>query len=160
MQVKGVKLGIPIAGLLLTLWPPLAGIEIKNASVRFYDEREFTRLPEFFHGDEVSTSRLIIRTYPEERVGLYILLWLDENIETLPAGSKAELLIFTSESREMETYTFALGGTPQDTRRIWLGLTGEDWSGENEYPLAWKVTISDPNGQTLAEFKSFLWEMR
>lgn len=152
-----IRIGL-IAGWL-ALCPSLWAVEVTDATARYIERAEFTRIGEFFHGREVSTSRLIVRSLPEARDGQYFLLWLDEPIEALPTGSRAQLEILSSRSQEMRTFDFDLSGSPQDTKRLYLGLTGSDWTGESEYALAWRVTLFGPDGEALAVYKSFLWEM-
>ena len=41
---------------------------------------------------------------------------------------------------------------------LFLGLTGADWPDPEARPVAWKLTLENPDGEVILERKSFLWE--
>ncbi|MEK9985489.1 MAG: hypothetical protein VW879_12195 [Opitutae bacterium] len=43
-------------------------------------------------------------------------------------------------------------------RELLVGLTGKDWSGPEERPVAWHLQLLDGEGEVFASEKSFLWE--
>lgn len=140
-----------------------SAIEIEYASFYWKKEDDFKRISEFFTGEENRGSHVIVRSNPEERAGLYLIVNL-EPFTTIPAGSIAELRYFHPEKPEEQISRWELpefNALPH--RELRLGLTGKDWAASisRKRPSAWKLTIFAPDGKTqLVRRESYLWSER
>ena len=149
-------LGYLFAGVYLAV-SPLTAIQIVDAYTRYIEETQQQRIGEFFTGREPVRGFIILRSQKDSRAGQYFIITLDNKARDLPPGTKIELSVITTNSPEPRSYNLVLGETDSKSRQIYAGLTGSDWSDKNEQPLAWKISIVDTSGQTIAESESFLW---
>lgn len=138
-------------------------IGVEYASFYWKKETDFKRISEFFTDEENTGSHVIVRTNPETRDGLYLIVNL-EPLTTVPAESVAELRYFHPKNPEEQIRRWKLpefNALPH--RELRLGLTGKDWDASisKKRPSAWKLTIFAPDGKTqLVRRESYLWEER
>lgn len=137
-------------------------LALSNPGWTYQEAKFFKRISEFFTGEENSGYRLIRRTDPQQRAGLYFQARLSRPAAQLPDGSTAVLAIVLPDSQSTVVYHFSLphSGEDADKTQLWLGLTGENTPKDEAAPLAWQLRIEAPSGQTLAETHSFLWSTR
>ncbi|MBN2068343.1 MAG: hypothetical protein JW739_01780 [Opitutales bacterium] len=144
------------------IWMLLSGTclatEITQAYLRSFEVEDFQRLTEFFTGEEVAGDRLILRTDPEERAGMYVVATLDSSVSSLPSGSTAELQVLFENTREITTLAFPFPASRPQSKHLLVGITGSTWEDEAKV-IAWRLQLKDAAGTVLAEHKSFLWEM-
>ncbi len=103
------------------------------------------------------SGREVRRTHPQDRAGFYFLTRVKHpNVSLM--GAKFVLRVVTPTSPDPVQYTFpAAVGAGEHLFEI--GLTGPDWSGRKEHPVAWRLELVDGGGHTLAEAQSVLWAM-
>jgi len=149
-----------LAAAALT-FPALAhALQIEKAHARYLETAEFQRIAEFFTGREHPGNRAILRSTPDQRDGAYFILSLDTPTDQFPAGSIVVLDVISSATKDPVEFRFDPASASRASRQLYLGLTGEDWpGGADTLPMAWRVRVLGPNEATLAEWKSFLWEM-
>lgn len=145
--------------LLFALLLPLSAsaLTIDSAYTRYMVTGNFQRLAEFFFGEERAGNRVIVRSDPSIRDGLYFVIDLDGP----SAGSPPLKLVVQTipqTERRAQVFEFALP-TQALGRTVYAGLTGAAWPSPEVEPLAWRVSVVDSTGQELAEAHSFLWEM-
>ena len=132
-------------------------VTVDTAYTRYYESDEIRPISQYFGGALTGQGfRTVIPSQPAEPRGQYFIARLEDTDSTPPL--QARITIILSNSKELSTYTWDLGGK---TLRKWLylGLTGTDWPFDDIQPMAWHVEFLDANGSVLADWKSFLWEM-
>lgn len=135
-------------------------VGIEYASFYWKKEDDFKRISEFFTDEENKGSHVVVRSNPETRDGLYLIVNL-EPLATIPSGSIAELRYFHPKKPEEQICRWELpefNALPH--RELRLGLTGKDWEASisKKRPSAWKLTIFTPDGKTqLVRRESYLW---
>lgn len=134
---------------------------IEYAFFTWKKEDDFKRISEYFTDEESTGSNRVVRSDPETRDGLYLVVAL-RLFGEIPEGSVATLRYFRPDKPGEQTQTFTLPafmGTP--ARELRLGLTGEAWpkSLERERPTAWKLTVVSPSGELMLCRRSFLWRL-
>lgn len=118
---------------------------------------DFARISEFLTGKEASGNRILLRSTPGEREGLYFSIRVKGGVQTLPEGAKALLEVLHPDSPDARTHTFDVPSTVKNYRELMLGLTGESWTSDEDKPLAWRVQILDADGKVVGSNKSYLW---
>lgn len=153
--------GMRLVFLLCLCCAPLlaSAVEIEQGYTRYMREGQFQHLREFFSGEEYTGRRLIERSDPANRAGQYFVLILDARLRELPSDTVAVLDFLSANDLDPRTQRFPLQTSKKPgSRQIYLGLTGDDWNGEETQLIAWRVRLLQGE-QQLAEWKSFLWEM-
>lgn len=123
----------------------------------------FKRISEYFSGVENTGYRLILRTDPQQREGLYFQSLLSRPVRELPEGAVFRVRYVRPETGQpVISHSFPL---PQDLRssgktQLWLGFTGADAPADEAAPVAWQISVEDAEGNPLAETHSFLWSPR
>ena len=64
---------------------------IEKVRIRSIEGHRFVRLSEYFTGKENTGNRMIVRSQPEERTGLYFILRLDRPVCDIQAASKVRM---------------------------------------------------------------------
>ncbi len=150
-----------IAGWILALMTLVAaeGSPFKTVFTRYMEQEDFQYLSEFFTGQEVADNRVLVRTTPDERTGLYVVVEMDRRLRDLPEDSRLELEMIRSDSNEVHRYQFPLPAEPRRAKVIYTGLTGETWPSDSLQPMAWRLRLVSASGEVLAEHRSFLWDL-
>ena len=130
-----------------------AELEIISTGHRTADS--FKRLSEYFTGDENPGRYSIFRTDPEQRDGFYISLVADDKSQ-LSEVSTVRLHYIRAGTQEATTVDIPVDQAI-DKRRVLVGLTGSEWTDENNLPVAWKVELLDDAGAIVDASQSFLW---
>lgn len=134
-----------------------SSVHIQEIKPGYIEEKSFKRIGEYFTGREVTGNRMILRSIPEQRSGYYFTLILDKNIRKLPPDTLIIGEFFIPGSLDLQTHEWKLPAKRPCTKEILTGLTGKDWPGGSDAPSAWRFTIQGPEGDLLAEKRSFLW---
>lgn len=137
----------------------LAGVSVKSAYSREMGAEDFERISEFFTGQENTSGRLILRSQPDSRDGIYFILLLDTPAASLPAGSVFKGEVIRSDRSLPLAFEWKVPAQAKSGKEVLLGLTGADWNSEAINATAWRITLVDANGNSLAEFKSYLWQL-
>ncbi len=126
----------------------------------YKDANTFKRIAEFFGGGERTARKVILRTDPEQRTGLYFVCRLDDgDVSAFPAGSTFVLDLVTPDSPREKVYDYPLPEPAPDYEEIWLGVTGKDIPQFKEEPVAWRIQVKGPDGNVLATRHSYLWSV-
>ncbi len=131
-------------------------------SVRVYNKstEDFTRISEYFTGEENAHGyRLVLRTNPDQRAGVYFAASFSDDLSSLPDGSIAILDILFEDQDDIRSYSFPLPEDRSGKRVLYLGLTGQNEPKNPKQIMAWKMRIIDASKQTMIEKESYLWRM-
>lgn len=145
---------------LLGILPMKASAEMEIDYVSWYYKPEyvFKRIAEYFGAPEQTGSKILLRSQPGDRAGLYFVTHLSEGAGVLPSGSAFVLAVIFPDSPRARTYRFPLPEPIPDYAVAWLGLTGADLPADEAPPVAWHLQIEGADGTVLADKKSYLWE--
>lgn len=122
---------------------------------QWLEAEPFKRISEYFTGRENTGGRIVVRTHPDDRTGLYFLVRV-KNPGPLIVGTRFVLEIVAPGNPFPRTYRFP-ANMPAGGKVCMLGLTGPDWPAKKVQPIAWRLDLVAADGRTLAEAKSFLW---
>ena len=136
---------------------PSPAVEIKSVQPRYIEEKEFQRIREYLTGEEFQGRRLILRTQPDKRSGLYFVLTLNRRATALPKDSQIRVDLVTTEDRKRKSFTLKIPHKRTGTREIFFGLTGSDWPARTIPTLAWRVSLIDSAKKIIHAKESFLW---
>ena len=143
------------------LAPALVGeFKLRHLNLRYLEAGAFKRISEYFTGRENPGSRLLCRSRPASRAGLYLILSLSERSRNLPEGATFLLEVIRPDSPEPKTFRIPVPAERPRGKEAYVGLTGEDWPDPEARPVAWRLRLLDSAGATLFDRKSFLWEKR
>ena len=134
----------------------LFGNELTRVSLRYFNDIELTRIPEYFSGKEYTGKMVYCRTN-QEREGLYFSFSLNQYFRKLLTGKNIILSVIRNGRTEIERFTFSLPVIEEGKREIFLGLTGKDWSSNIVKPIAWQIELKNSNEDLFLLKKSFLW---
>ena len=132
--------------------------EIRFASIRYLDKQAFLRVSEYFDGKENPGNRLICRSKPVARAGLYLVLSLKESTRKLPPNIVARWQVISPNAPDPVEHRIAVPNERPRGKDVFVGLTGADWPDPKARPVAWKFTLETSKGKVLLTRKSFLWE--
>ena len=157
-----------IAALLLVLLTTVdvEAVAIERVALLEKSADAFTDIREYFdpEGGERTGRRWIARTDPDKRAGLYFVVRISESNEeraSAPALGSVVIHVIDAEAPDdRATYTFpAESWSREQSRSLWLGLTGEQRPKRRASISAWKVEIRAQSGDVLAEAESFAWSL-
>jgi hypothetical protein len=120
-------------------------------------EKEFQRISEFFTGKENLGKRIVLRSIPDQRDGLYFSLSIPKGIQSLPADNKAIIEILQPNTPDAQVYEYSIPSFSSKCNELMLGITGAHWPNEEDHPLAWRVRLLDSEGKVIASDQSYLW---
>jgi len=132
---------------------------IKKVRIRSIEGHRFVRLSEYFTGKENTGNRMIVRSQPEERTGMYFILRLDRPVCDIQDASTVRMSMLLPLLAEPIVYEMPFASEKKRTRTVMVGITGSDWKMGGIVPVGWHVGIEDDDGNILAEHSSFLWRM-
>lgn len=137
-----------------------SSVSIDYVAWYYKPAQAFKRIAEYFGSHELTGRKIILRTDPEKRAGLYYVIHLDARADKLPQGSSFELAAIFPDSPKAKLFQFPLPDPIPGYRVVWIGLTGQDTPADEEAPVAWQILIKDKQGQVIATKQSFLWSDR
>lgn len=120
---------------------------------RYAPERDFARISEYFTGKENPGDRLYLRSQPMARGGYYWIIPVPTEWRGRPARVSLEVQIPGSPETREETFRIE----NLDKATLWTGMTGSDWPSPETRPVAWRLVVSNPEGETVLDKQSFLW---
>lgn len=130
-------------------------VEFVRVWPQWHNADWFDRIGEYFGRPENDRPEIVTRTHSAERAGFYFLVRVKSGMPL--AAARFVLEVIRPDSPDPRTFTFPVsfsskGGVAE------LGLTGADWpSGRAAHPVAWKLSLVDAAGRTVASEQSFLW---
>ena len=153
--------------------------EVKYGLWTYAPTEYFQRILEYFGWPELTANKVIVRSDPAQRAGLYFILEMNKSLSSYPPNSAIILHYFLPKKPWPLKKRFAIPKSIDAESELWIGLTGSDsplqyidhtipivdmTSGQKHYPvkyspLAWKVEIIDSQGTILTEYQSFLWSI-
>ena len=132
--------------------------EARFASIRYLEKQAFLRISESFDGKENTGNRLICRSRPDARAGLYLIVSLKDSTRKLPRNLIARWQVISPKAPDPVEYRIAVPNERPRGKDLFVGLTGTDWPDPKARPVAWKFTLETSDGKIVLERKSFLWE--
>lgn len=144
--------------------PPTANgsvVPISYAVFEWKEVNDFKRVSEYFTDKENTGGNCVLRTNPDEREGLYLVVGLNAG-EKIPAGSRAVLRYFRPDKVGEQIVTFELPEFESTVAsEILLGLTGKAWAQTHKKrrPSAWQLSVTAPDGTLLVYRQSYLWKL-
>lgn len=158
--------GLSISVLLLVLFGQAGGLsgtmagdtsltEIKTAYSRYLTQEEIRPILSTLSGKEANQQRFrtLVRSSEEAYQGRYFILQAERNLS--PASARLEWI--ATDSKEVRERSFSIPSNPNGW--LYFGITGDDWPGPEVAVLAWRIELRDAQGNPVALWKSFLWEM-
>ena len=135
-------------------------VRLAYVTHKYRPASDFKRPLEYFTGRPENGDDVVLPSHPESRDGHWFTFSIGA-LETLPAGAKAVLEAVRSDTPAPVKLTFELPHKPSSalTREYHLGLTGADAPAKNARITAWRLTLVDASGHTLASDHRFLWEL-
>ena len=124
---------------------------------RYITSDETISAYEVFTGKEATYGKLIMRTQPNNRAGMYFFVMFGYKPDDIALGCTFELSVNTTAEAKTRTYKFTVPETHSVTREVVLGITGSDWKSPKTRVNAWKLVLKSPTGKVLAEKQSWLW---
>ena len=133
-------------------------IEIENAKLRIIEAGTFTRVSEYFTGHENQGRRVIVRSDPENRGGLYFIIRFSESTKDFPQGLRLAVDYYSMKQGKLDHQEFELPYPMKRTNKIFAGITAEETK-DTTLPIAWRIQLLRQDGSVYSELKSYLWEM-
>jgi hypothetical protein len=132
------------------------GVDFIRIWPNYRDTDSFKRISEYFTNREDPGKVVMLRTQPVDRDGYYWVIRVD-NKETILDDAKFVLDVITPDSPHPKTFIFPTR-LPKGQTVYDVGLTGTDWHGKREHPVAYRMRLEAGDGTSLVDYKSFLWE--
>lgn len=146
-----------ILALLLLPLVQAAGLSVKTAYTRFYEEAEIRPMGQYFGAKLIQQRfRSVVASQPETPAGQYFIVRLADLKSGAPASVR--MTLYATDSKEPVARSWDLRQM-ELKRWLYLGLTGADWPDKEIQPLAWRIEFLDQADVLMAEWKSFLWEL-
>ena len=137
-------------------------LQINSIIPKYMEHEEFLSIKEYLTGKETTKNRLIIRSTEGQRTGLYLILTLNEKTSKLPVDTSIICEVYMPGKLNPDVFEFPLPKVNKlpNNKSILLGITGDDWPySKDAIPTAWKITLMDSKGNTLAEKSSQVWSL-
>ncbi len=133
-------------------------VSLRQVYYRYIPAESFERISEFFDGVENTGRRKILRSDNESRAGFYYILRIRPDWNVLAQGSILRVRYIPVGQVQPLTYDFELKDQLREWRgEVFFGLTGKQWQGKSEQPIAWKLELLDNTGKVLVSKQSMLW---
>jgi hypothetical protein len=133
-----------------------ADLTFKRVWPEWHDSDSFQSLYEDHTGQELTGKWIVLRSQPAQRSGLYFLTRVI-NPGGEVRGATFVVRVITLDGIDTKVYNFP-AVVPGGSRLFEIGLTGTDWRGAREAPVAWEVELDAADGRVLAKKTSYLWE--
>ncbi len=138
---------------------PAHTAKISDVNYRMMTDDETRSIYEVFTGKEFGHGRLILRSDPSNRDGLYFFIMFDTYCSDIQKGTTIKFYLQTSQSHEVKKYTYSI---PENTillRELVLGITGKNLADVSDKVLAWKIEVISPEEKVIAQQQSWLWSV-
>ena len=146
-----------LIALLLASATVARAAEIVDLYPKYIEGKSFERISEYFSGVENTSNRVIARSRPQERSGLYFIITLDERADRRFLGATAQVQLIVPNEVEIRFYSIDLPAKFPKSRELLVGITGADWPDGETVPLAWRIILFDAQNKILAQKESYLW---
>ena len=104
---------------------------------RYMTDAETRTIWEIFTGDEFNYGKLVIRSVPGKRAGMYFFVMFDWDSDDILMGCKFELSVSSNDNPSERTYVYVVPETSSVLREVALGITGGDWPNPSAKVNAW-----------------------
>ena len=133
-------------------WP----LEITRVDIKLLGGNTFKRISEYFTDNENSQGKVIVRTNPARRDGLYMVIRLNHDTEHMPEGTTIRVEYVLVDNPEVQTHTLVLPRVR--AFEVYFGFTDAAWSDKKPSDIiCWRIVIEDPQRKVMAERSSVLW---
>lgn len=121
---------------------PAGAVGIRYVTHGVHPASDFTRISEYFTGDENHGGDVVLYSDSSDRSGLYFMVAIDR-LGKLPDGAIAVLEYVTAEKAEPQKCLYVIPRLDDVGlfREFRLGITGQDWPAHNPKVVAWKITL-------------------
>ena len=133
---------------------------IDSVAMQFRSDESFKGIVEAFKRTESKGGKIILRTDPQQRAGLYFTVHFDHSVNLLPQDAKFKLYFITNlkPSVEVVTWEFHKGkSAPFLQNEVYLGITDNGNYNANTRLIAWKVELCRSDETIIAQKQSFAW---
>lgn len=140
---------------LLASFATAQEVEFVRIWPEWRDADSFKRISEYLGGKENTGRQTVLRSQTDNRDGFYFLVRV-RNRESWFENARFVLEIITPDSAKPKVYEFP-ASISRGSRVFNLGLTGSDWTNEEEHPVAWKLRLMSSDDREIVSQQSFLW---
>ena len=127
---------------------------------RYITEQETRTIYEVFTGDEMPYGHLILRSQPKKRAGMYFFIMFGYKPDDIGLACRFVLEVDSNRHPHTRQFVFDVPETHSVFREVKLGITGNDWFGEDEKVNAWRLTLLSPTGKVITQSQSWLWSVK
>ena len=139
----------------------LQAVELRSGFPRHLTDGDNARLAKFFGHEPKKILRATLYSDPTSQEGLFFVGELDCAVRDLPEGTSARLETLFEGDKTARAVDFDLARVKSSpAKSLFLGLTSPEFFDPKKDPhiLAWKISLIGPDGNTLAQSASPLWE--
>ena len=104
---------------------------------RYISDPQTRSIYEIITGEETTYGKLVIRTQPDKRAGMYFFVMFGYDPDDIALACTFELSVDSTGDSKTKTYKFTVPETHSVTREIALGVTGSDWPGPDAKVNSW-----------------------
>lgn len=134
-----------------------ARVNLEVRKKAFFPKDAFLRIPEFFSGAEYEGIKVYCRSSDASRAGFYLVVKVSGSVAKIPTQMLWSLDWVMPHVPRPRTKQIPIENPNIFGKEVFIGLTGEDWSGQSVQPLAWCLKLLDGEGREIAQNQSFLW---
>lgn len=138
--------------------------KIDDIYLRYQSGWNFRRLAHYFGAHQPKFRYALYRTDDSCPNGPYFILLLNHSLGDFPEGTSVRLEYYLARQPELQVVEFPLAdlsGECVHSKEIWIGLTDTQHRGlSTKDILAWRFQWKDKNGQSIYDYKSFLFQER
>lgn len=133
---------------------------IETVTMKHRTDDSFKGIVEALTGKESFGGRVLLRTDPQQRSGLYFTVVFGNTLTPIPEGSRIVLTFITDYSPKPVSYTWTFPKVKHTLlfqNELYLGVTGVPEMNASRSLIAWKIDIFAPDGHRLATRHSYAW---
>lgn len=133
---------------------------IETVTMKHRTDDSFKGIVEALTGKESCGGRVLLRTDPQQRAGLYFTVIFGHTLTLIPEGTRIVLTFITDKSPKPVSYTWIFHRVKHTLlfqNELYLGVTGIPEMNASRSLIAWKIDIFAPDGRCLATRHSYAW---
>jgi len=134
-----------------------AEVNLEVRKKAYFSTQSFQRIPELFTFKEYEGLKVYCRSNDASREGFYFVVNVSGSIEKVPTQMHWNLHWLMPHAPRPQTKQIPIENPKIFGKEVFIGLTGGDWSGQSDQPLAWCLKLLDGEGREIAKDQSFLW---
>ena len=139
---------------------PSQKISVDSLSMKFLSENSFKGIVEAFQHSESQGGRVIIRSQPSQRSGLYFNVKFNHSLSLLKPGMQVKVSFITENSPKEQSHTWIVPDIKHSLifqNELYLGITDDSNFSSNTQLIAWCIEVFDGNNNLITSQKSFAW---